>query len=116
MAFSVRLTGYAQQTGEALFRVEPPWWSASALRADERWGVPTIDAGYVDYHADLGVAETRALHEQYRSRATQGVFADADWQFQIQPMLELLDIIFGVRASEFSHFRVTVFEWESGLS
>lgn len=116
MAFSVRLTGYARQTGEALFSIEPPWWPVSALRADARWGVPTIDCGYVDYHADLSVAATRVLHEQLKPKATQGVFADADWQSQIQPMLELLDTLFGVRATEFSHFRVTVFEWESGLS
>ena len=116
MAFSVRLTGYARQTGETLFRAEPPWWLASAFRADTRWCTPTIEDGYVDYHADLSVAAARALHEQHRSRATQGVFADADWQAIIRPLLDDLDNVFGRRASEFSHFRITVFEWESGLS
>jgi hypothetical protein len=115
MAFTVRLTGYDRETNAATFELEPPWWPERALRQDPRFRISTDGNCYLDYDADLSVAEAREMHKQLRSRAEEGVFADPTWQDTIRPMLATLELAFGARAAEFSHFHVRVFEWESGL-
>jgi len=114
MAFAIRITGYTRKANEPSFEMEPPWWPEKELRDDPRFQASQAD-GYLDYTADLSVAEARALHERFKPRASRGVFAFAGWQKIIRPMLAELDLVFGPRADEFSRFRVVVFEWESGM-
>ena len=115
MAFGVQITGYAR-TGETAFTMEPPWWPVNELKADPRFRA-TIDPGnYLDYTADLSVVMVRELHERFKPRATQGGFACAAWTELIRPMIEELDAALGPPGLDCLDVRVTVFEWESGLS
>lgn len=115
MAFAVRITGYPKNPAAPVFRMEPSWWPEKELREDPRFQPPQIANGYLDYAADLSAAEGRALHERFQLRAVRGEFASEEWQKVIRPMLDELALVFGERSEEFSHFRVVVFEWESGL-
>ncbi len=115
VAFSVRIIGYSKETQEPSFEMEPPWWPKSDLMVDPRFRVSNDTGGYLDYDADLSVEEAREMHEQFKPEATRGVYEYSGWQKLIQPMLKELDLIFVARTHEFSHFRVNVFEWESGL-
>jgi hypothetical protein len=115
MAFSVRLTGYSKQDGSALLCMEPPWWSVELLRKDPRFAESNETGGYLDYDADLSLEEALELHERFKPAATKGIYKYEGWQQSIQPMLIGLDLAFSKRATEFSHFHVCVFEWESGL-
>ena len=114
MAFSVRLTGFAVQSGKQIFRMEPPWWPANVLREDPRMK-ETIEDGYLDFKATLSAEEARAIHERFRQAASSGVFGSKQWQAIICPMLVELDAVFGARVADFGNFEVCVFEWESGL-
>ena len=114
MAFSVRFTGYTQGVKSKLLDLEIPWWDVDALREDSRF-VVSNQGGYWDYNANLSCEEARALHEQFKPRATRGVYEYGGWQKIIQPMLKELDSAFALPKSHFSHFHVSVFEWESGL-
>ncbi len=114
MAFSVRLTGLAKNTGKQLFQTEPPWWPAKTLKDDPRMKKSVTD-GYLDYRATLSLAEAQALHERYRPEARIGVFELEAWQKTIRPMLAELDAVLGPRSAEFGEFEICVFEWESGL-
>lgn len=95
--------------------MEPPWWPDREIREDPRFQASKTASGYLDYGAELSVEEARKMHERFRPRATTGVYEYSGWQEIIQPMLRDLDLVFGPRAHEFSHFHVGVFEWESGL-
>jgi hypothetical protein len=114
MAFFTRLTGYSMDTGELLYEAEPPWWAkdelAQHLQFDRR-----ESSGYLDYAATISARAAADLHNKLRPNATRGVFGCVDWQRVIQPMLLELDEIFGARIDQFSHFRVELREWESGL-
>jgi hypothetical protein len=114
VAFSVRLIGWAERSGESLFRMEPPWWPVRTLKDDPRLQESVTD-GYLDYRATLSAAEVRVLHERFRPEAVRGVFAANAWQEIIQPMLAELDAVLGSRSAEFGKFELCVFEWESGL-
>lgn len=115
MAFLVRVIGYSKETKEPSFEMEPPWWPDRELREDSKFQSSNTSGGYLDYVAHLSVEEARAMHERFRPIATQGVYEYSGWQKVIRPMLDELDLVFGSRAQEFSHFLVGVFEWESGL-
>ena len=115
MAFFVRVIGYSKETKEPSFKMEPPWWSDRELREDSRFQASNAAGGYLDYDADLSVEDAREMHERFKPRATAGVYEYSGWQEIIRPMLHELDLVFGSRAHEFSHFHVGVFEWESGL-
>ena len=115
MAFAVRLEGFQGQVREPSFTLEPCWWPQNQLREDLRFSKSDGKDGYLDYTADLSVAEVRELHERFRANASQGTYDCPDWQKIIQPELAELDLVLGPQADEYSHFRVTVFEWESGL-
>lgn len=114
MAFFVRITGFDARSGMESFRLEPPWWPATALKDDPRM-VQSVNSGYLDFKATLSASEARALHEQFRPQAIAGAFASASWQDLIRPMLAELDEALGARAAEFGKFEVCVMEWESGL-
>ncbi len=114
MAFSVRLTGFAVQSGKQIFRMEPPWWPANVLREDPRMK-ETIEDGYLDFKATLSAEEVRAIHERFRQDGCRGVFGSEQWQAIICPMIVELDAVFCARAAEFGEFEICVFEWESGL-
>jgi hypothetical protein len=114
MAFSVRLTGFAEHSKEPLFRIEPPWWPAGVLKDDPRMRQSVTD-GYLDYRATLSAAEARAIHERFRPDARRGVFEMEAWQNTIRPMLAELDAVLGPRSAEWAEFELWVFEWESGL-
>ena len=114
MAFSVRLTGRPVRSGEPAFTIEPSWWPAGELRSDPRLR-ESVNDGYLDYQAELSIAEARALHERFRAAAVGGVFDCGPWQEIIWPMLAELDAVFGPRAAEFAGFTLSVFEWESGF-
>lgn len=114
MAFSVRLTGWAERSGKELLRVEPPWWPAAALKDDPRMQ-ESVGDGYLDYRATLSMAEIRTLHARFKPQADRGVFAAEAWQKIIRPVLAELDAALGPRSAEFEKFELCVFEWESGL-
>lgn len=114
MAFSVRLTGFDAKTGREILRMEPPWWPAGVLKDDPRM-TSSVSDGYLDYRTSLSISEARNVHLQFRPDAGKGVFACAQWQATILPMLTELDTVFGSRLWEFGRFEVWVFEWESGL-
>ena len=114
MAFSVRITGISRETGEAMFELEPSWWDTAVLMRDHRFIQSEQTRGYQDYDADLSVDETRSLHEQFLPKATAGAFGHCGWPEIIQRQVAALNA--ALRADdEFSHFHISVFEWESGL-
>jgi len=115
MAFSVRIIGQGVGYGETLLDLEPMWWSADTLMRDPRFVEERDETGsYLDYTADLTVAEARQLHEQFREEAVTGLYGDEGWRERTHPLLHQLDAAFGPRAHEFGRFLVRVFEWESG--
>ena len=115
MAFSVRIIGISKKTGKALLDMEPQWWRANQLEDDERF-VMSNDGSYFDYDADLSIEEMKDLHEQFKRAAiTDTVYGSDQWQEIIQSKLELLDKALYSETDQYSHFHVTVFEWESGL-
>lgn len=114
MAYFVRVVGHARSDGRASFTMEPPWWDRRELQelVDFR---EQISHGYLDHQAELSVERTRELHDHFRPHATSGGYAYEGWQNLIRPMLRDLDDVLGPRAHEFSHFRIEIMEWESGL-
>lgn len=114
MAFAVRITGCGDDGAGPAFEMETPWWPARELREDPRFRA-TVDHGYLDYTADLSRDEARELHERFRPRATQGVYAFADWQAILRPLVEELDRALGAPDARELRVHVCVFEWESGL-
>ena len=112
MAFSVKVIGYSH-AGSQLFDIEPPWWNARELRQDARMQVSSSD-GYLDYDMHLSAQEARDLHRHFRPTAVLGVFADADWQAIIEPLLRELDTCFAPESDRLSYCRIYVYEWESG--
>jgi hypothetical protein len=95
--------------------MEPQWWSAKQLENDERF-VVSNDGSYFDYDADLSIEEMKELHEEFKKAAVADVVYGLDqWQEIINPKLELLDKALYSQSDDYSHFHVTVFEWESGL-
>ena len=114
MAFSVRIKGITKEGGVS-FTLEPSWWDANELKRDDRFTVTNDTGSYDDYDADLSVEETRALHEQFREATVSGIYGVEGWQSRIRPILDVLDEALEVGNNKYSHFHVTVFEWESGL-
>jgi hypothetical protein len=114
VAFAVRIIGFTDGGAELTFEMAPPWWPERELREDPRFRA-SISDGYLDYDADLSVEETRDLHERFKGRATQGVYAFASWQAIIQPMIGELDRILAAPVAHRPRFHMCVFEWESGL-
>lgn len=115
MAFAVRITGCGDDEAGPAFEMEPPWWPANVLREDPRFRASVSD-GYLDYDAVLSAEELRALHDRFRPRATAGVYAWADWQVIIRPMVEALEAALDPQTRRHACFHVRVFEWESGLT
>jgi hypothetical protein len=115
MAFSVQVFGYSRATGEKALELELRWWVPGMLWDDPRFIHSNDTGSYSDYDADLSVEEMRELHERFLPAATSGVFEHPHWQAVLQPKLRRLHDALYERADEFSHFRVNVFEWESGL-
>ena len=113
MAYSVRVKGISKDQRPILI-IEPPWWDADELMKDNRFVVSNETGSYFDHDADLSVEEAKDLHSKYREEAITGLYGGEAWQKRIRPMLEELDKAFGLGADKYSHFHVTVFEWESG--
>jgi hypothetical protein len=90
--------------------MEPAWWDKEELKHADGF-VQTLTEGYLDYSKDVSVTEMRELHDVFRPAAHTGVYADSTWQEIIRPELQLLDDALYDRPDDFSHFRVTVFEW-----
>jgi hypothetical protein len=106
MAFSIALTAYAKD-GTKILSEDPYWWDKNALMEDPRFTCKNETGSYFDFFADLSYAEARALHEKYRPEAN--AWGDKS------PQLATLDALFARPASDFSRFRVLVYEWDTGL-
>ena len=115
MAFSVKISGISKKTGGEVFNMEPPWWNSDQLRKDERFVVSNETGSYFDYDADVSISEMRELHERFKLAATAGVYGSDQWREIKTPNLEKLDEVLYSRSDDYSHFHITVFEWESGL-
>lgn len=109
MAFSVRITGISKDTGQAIFKIEPSWWDAYQLMKDERFSDSSHDAGYLDYSAKMSIEEMRELHEKYRVKVL-----NIGYQHFYPKSLKLEEALY-IQSDAYSHFYVTVFEWESGF-
>ncbi len=116
MAFAVKIVGLSRLGGQPLFSMEPPWWPARELQQDPRFKRTAGDPGYLDFAAEMSIAEARELHARLRPRSGQGVFADPDWQAIIQPMRQQLDAWLSGPPADCAGVRVEVYEWESGYS
>jgi len=73
------------------------------------------DPGYRDYIAELSADQLKKLHEQFRPEATSGVYKSEGWQERIQPILKVSDEALYANSDQYAHFRVGVYEWESGF-
>jgi hypothetical protein len=69
MAFSVRIEGISKETGRVVLTIEPRWWDANELRADDRFKDISTDLGYEDLEAHLWFEDMRVLHEKYKGGA-----------------------------------------------
>ena len=114
MAFSVRVKGISKDGG-VLFTLEPLWWDANELKRADRFVVTNDTGSYSDYDADFSIEETRTLHEKFREATVSGIYGVEGWKSRIQPMMEVLDNALQAGSEKYSHFHVTIFEWESGL-
>lgn len=115
MAYDVMIAGVSKD-GEPLFQLDPVlWWDSDELVEDDRFIMKQETSSYTDHVADFNLDDMRALHEHFRAYATQGVYADELWQENIQPIMKALDTALYKQPSLYDHFRVMVFEWESGL-
>jgi hypothetical protein len=83
---------------------------------DERFSPILQTHGYLEYGADLSVNETRKLHQQFLPEARAETYRLCGWPEIIQPQIAALDVALSETGNQFSHFRVYVFEWESGLA
>lgn len=117
MARSIRLIGISKADGSNLLRVEPTWWAIDEIDQVVKFNwIESNDTGsYTDFNADITVDEARTLHEHFKLHATRGMFSGVDTQEFIKPDLDAIEASVGARAVEFSHFRVCIFEWESGM-
>ena len=115
MAYQVRIEGIAADTGQVILAMKPNWWDAYELREDERF-VDKYDktGSYIDYEAKVSVVEMKHIHEKYKKETTTGLYALPEWQEVIQPKLRELDEALYSWPDAYSHFNITVFEWESG--
>ncbi len=95
--------------------MEPRWWDADQLRTDERFVKSNETGSYFDHDADLSVEEMREIHERFRKITSAGLYKHGQWREIIQPMLKELDEALYSGATDYSHFHIRVFEWESGL-
>ncbi len=114
MAFFVKVIGYSSARSEPLFERELPWWDKSELTRQVTFH-KSFSNGFLDYEVDLPVEKARALHEYFRPHASRGPYTYEAWQKIIQPLLQELDAVFSTQAQEFSHFKIQILEWESGL-
>lgn len=117
MPFDVRLIGYAKKDGAELLRMEPPWWDSDQVLAFPGLTFAKSHGAdvYRDFDVDLSVDEARDLHSAFRVHAFQPLYECPEWQVIIGPLVQRLDDAFGQDSSQFSHFHVRVYEWESGL-
>ena len=115
MPFGVIVTGISRVDGEDLFRQEPVWWNSDWLRKDSRFRQVDLNQSYYDYIAELSVEEVKQLHEHFLPVATEGVYQFAAWQERIQPIIKVLEEALYQNADLYAHFKVHVFEWESGF-
>lgn len=115
MAFSVRISGISKGSSEVSLSMEPSWWKANQLMDDDRFVESNDTGSYFDYDADMTLVEMRVLHEAFKEAATTGIYGGEGWQKMIKPELKRLDEALYSEADEYSHFHVTVFEWESGM-
>ena len=93
--------------------MEPQWWNAYKLKDDKRFIESNETGSYFDYDADFSVEEMRKMHEKFRP--TDGLYTGEGWQEIIRPMLEKIDEALYSRSEDYSHFHVTVFEWDTGM-
>lgn len=114
MPFDVIVSGISKVDGEVLFKLEPVWWNAAWLGKDERFKEVDLNQSYYDYIAELSVDEVRKMHEHFKPVATEGVYEYDAWQERIQPILKELDEALYQNSDLYAHFKVHVFEWESG--
>jgi hypothetical protein len=114
LPFDVSVSGISKVDGAVLFKLEPVWWPADWLREDSRFKDVDINLSYKDYFADLSVDELKIMHEQFKPTATAGVYKYEGWQERIQPILKELEEAIYDNSDIYAHFRVHVFEWESG--
>ena len=115
MPFDVKVLGISKADGEVLFTIEPVWWDERKLRSNRRFKLINKDPGYRDYNAELSVDQLKKFHEQFRPEATAGVYKCEGWQERIQPIMKELDEALYDNSDQYTHFRVQVFEWESGF-
>ena len=114
MAFSVRIKGIDRKSERVTLNMELPWWSPQELIGDKRF-VETNEGGYLDYDADVSLEEMIAIHEMFVPEATSKMDGCKEWQKIIQPMLQELTEALYIFGGLYSHFHITIFEWESGL-
>lgn len=117
MARSIRLTGISKDDGSELLDIEPRWWAIEELDKSVkfRWIESNDTGSYSDLDSDISVDEARTLHEQFKSRAIQGMFSSLDAQEFIKTDVHAIDSAVGKDSARFSHFHLCIFEWESGL-
>ncbi len=111
MAFSVRVEAYRFPATSPMLTIEVSWWNTRELMDDERFKYQPEMQGYDDYIAVLKPCEFRELHHRYRKNA----FWPSGTEEYHYPALPMLDAIADYLSDEYHHFRVTVFEWDSGL-
>ncbi|MEJ1385448.1 MAG: hypothetical protein RPV21_13940 [Candidatus Sedimenticola sp. (ex Thyasira tokunagai)] len=95
--------------------MEPQWWNAKELKRDERFIESSKRGFYNDYDADLSLDETKELYDRYKGNVTtmQKLLCLKLWHLSL-PCKKLYDALF-TPSQKFSHFRVNITEWESGL-
>ena len=107
MAFSVRVEGISRETKQATFSHNFYWWNGRELLDDERFEDVSENPSYIDLVANLSLEEMRVLYEPYKGMAESPYYASEE--------LQELEAALNSSADRYSHFRVTVFEWESCL-
>ena len=100
MAFSVRIEGISKETGRVVLTMEPRWWDANELRADDRFEDISTDLGYEALEANLWFEDMRVLHEKYKEGAML-------WGSEVQE----LETALYTSVDTYSFFHVTVSEW-----
>ncbi|MET0103917.1 MAG: hypothetical protein ABW072_02105 [Sedimenticola sp.] len=115
MSFSVKVTGYSKSDGTALVEMAPGWWNALDLIKDERFLESHRRGNCRDFVAELSPEEVRELHVRYRKDGSTMQKLLCFKLRKLSPSCKRLHDALFKRADSFSHFHVSIAEFESGL-
>lgn len=138
MASTIRFSGISKSDGSKVFCIEPDWWDDAEFQSSTNFHwIETNETGsYVDRDVDISADEAQKLHDHFRQKLVEKIAYNmrcrdaeklrtdqyaskrlADYALYaelLQTNLDSIDSALGVNAADFSHFHLTISQWESG--